>query len=523
MLKKAARAAVVLAVAMATCSTLPAEAQRARKPKKPASAADAGAPPAEAADAAPAATATPSTTPAAATTEPTTSTTTTDATTTTADAGPPATSSPSPSSSPDEGGGGGAGGASAASSEGPTFTIGGRIFGYARMPIEHPVTDPFQQVSTSAWLEGKAKFNEATSAKVVVAIDALTPSLDGTTEVRGRLREGFATAHGHGLDFRVGQQIIAWGNADGVNVLDLLSATDFRFFSADPDVRKIGAFATRLSWVPGEDGPVEITLVWQPVAPVSSLLFPASLIPQGVTLAEPVRPKPSLSNSEVGGKIQYNGSGWDIAAIGFYGYNHLPEFYLARQDATGIVIGQSNYRYLATGGEASLSTGKWVFRAEGSYVFTESNRGAIAFIQPSYFGGILGIERPFGERVRVNAQGVIRYYPYWTDPIQQVGRDPALQGIAAANSITQNYTDPLRPGATLRIAYTSESEAFEAEVFGLAYFTGFDYVVRPAVGYHLSDAFKLQLGAEYFGGDRTRSIGSLHPFSGVFTQATFTF
>jgi len=432
---------------------------------------------------------------------------------------PPATTAEAPTSpppaapSPDE----------AAEPDKASFTIGGRIFGYARVPIERPLTDPFQQVSSSVWIEGKATFNAATSAKLVLSADALTPSIEGTTELRGNIREAWASAHGHGLELRVGQQIIAWGNADGINVLDLLSATDFRFFTADAEVRKLGAFSTYFSWVPGESGPVEIDLVWTPVFPSSRLLFPLSLIPAGVTLAEPVHPKFALENSEVGGKVTFTGSGWDIAAIGYYGYNHLPEFYLAKEDATGIVIGQTNYHYAAAGGEASLTAGKWVFRLEGSYIFTESNRGTIAFIQPSYVGGVLGIERPLGERFRVNAQGVVRYYPYFTDPVDKAGPDPALQGIALANAIVQNYTDQLRPGATLRLAYTSEGESFEAEVFALYYFIGRDYLVRPVIGYRFSDAFKLQLGAEYFGGSEDRSIGSLHPFSGVFTQASFFF
>jgi hypothetical protein len=406
----------------------------------------------------------------------------------------------------------------------PTFQLGGRIFGYARAPLLSLTTNPFQQVSSSVWLEGKATFNKNTSALAVLQADALTPSLDNTYELRARIREAWASAHGSGLEFRVGQQIISWGNADGVNVLDVLTATDFRFFSADTEVRKIGALSTYFSWVPGKDGPVEIALVWTPVAPQSTLLFPPSIIPAGVTLAEPVRPKPSLGNSEVAAKITLTGTGWDIAAVGFYGFNHLPEFYLARQDpTTGITIGRTNYHYLVTGGEASYSSGKWVFRFEGGYTFTESNRGAIAFIQPSYLGAIAGLERPLGERFRLNAQGLVRYYPFFKNPTAQAGDSPALQGIAQANAIVQNYTDQARPGATLRLAYLSEGESVEAEIFGLYYFIGNDYVVRPLVGYRFSEAFKLQLGAEYFGGKETKSIGSLHRFSGVFLQATFLF
>lgn len=425
----------------------------------------------------------------------------------------PPTSSPSATPSPEP----------APEPEKPTFQIGGRIFSYARAPTDRPLTSPLQQVSSSVWIEGKARFNESTSGKLVLTGDALTPSLDGTTELRGRIREAWGSVHGHGLELRIGQQILSWGNADGINVLDLLSATDFHLFSADAEVRKIGAFSTYFSWVPGENGPFEIALVWTPVFPSSTLLFPPTLIPAGVALAEPVRPKFALENSELAAKLTYTGAGFDIAAVGFYGYNHLPEFYLAKRDATGIAIGQTNYHYLATGGEASLTQGKWIFRLEGSYVFTESSRGDIAFIQPSYVGGILGIERPLGDRVRASAQGVARYYPYFIDPVVRVGPDPALQGVALANAIVQNYTDQFRPGATLRLAYTSEGESFEAEVFGLYYFVGNDYLIRPMVGYRFSDAFKVQLGAEYFGGNQAHSVGSLHAFSGVFAQAAFFF
>ena len=161
-----------------------------------------------------------------------------------------------------------------------------------------------------------------------------------------------------------------------------------------------------------------------------------------------------------------------------------------------------------------MSAGKLVARIEGAVVRTENNSGSNPTISPSYAFGVLGFERPIGERVRVQAQAIVRAYPNWSAP---------ADGVAAANALILDYQDRVRPSATMRIAYLSAEERWAVEVFGAMNFTGHDFLVRPLLGWHPTEAVAIQLGADIYRGPATRPLGAMHPYSGVFLQTSFAF
>jgi hypothetical protein len=397
-----------------------------------------------------------------------------------------------------------------------------------RVPTSDPTEQPLHQVSASAWLEARPRFNDVTWARVTLTADALAAAVDGTTGLRANVREAYVGAAKSGWEIRVGQQIIAWGNADVINPIDVLGARDYAFFSADSEVRRIGAISAKGSWTPnGGDSPFTLTLIATPVSPSSKLLLPPGAVPSPIVLEGVTRPPLKLGNVETAARAAYAGSGWDVAVIGFQGYNHTPELQIASVTATSAVVRQVHRRDVVAGLEASTSPGKWILRLEGAYVWNRDATGKDPRTHPSHVHAVLGVERPLGERLRVQVQGVAKYAPTFPPLTRVSNPNPAVvpleRSVAQVNAILLNYTEQLRVAGTARLAFTTEDEVFEAELFALVNAFGEDGLVRPMASLRASDALRFSAGSESLFGPTTTPLGALRRYSGAFVEARYTF
>ena len=276
----------------------------------------------------------------------------------------------------------------------------------------------------------------------------------GGPRFRAALREAYVSMRKHGWMLRVGQQIIPWGSSDGVNPTDVLTAHDYSFFVVETEKTRSGAMSVLLSkaW-PN----IEASVVATPRHPTTVLLIPPGALPQYVTIAEAAPYEPKLENTEVAGKLKFSGPKWDFAWMGFRGFNHTPELEVVSADDMGAVVRQTHHRIYVAGIDGSASAGKLVARIEAAFVRTENYDGRDPTGQPTYLYGVFGLERPLGDRIRVQAQAIARSYPGWTGLDNVTGPDPAttgaLQLVAAANALLLDYQNRYRPSGTLRIAY----------------------------------------------------------------------
>lgn len=411
--------------------------------------------------------------------------------------------------------------------------LGGRVTSYVRAPTSDPLDDRLQQVSVSAWLRAHPRLGPSTYAHVVGTVDTIATSVLVDEPVRGRLREAYVDSSGHGLEVRLGQQIVPWGNADGFNPTDLVSSSDYTFFASDTEVRRLGTPMLWASYSPLEGAsPFRFEAVAVPVFTSTRPLIPPDLVPEGVVDEGLERPEPSLANAEVAGRIAYAGSMWDLALMGFHGWNHVPQYELRSYSATQVNVGRRHRGHDAVGMQASVSSGSWVFRMESAYVWTDNGDGSDPERQPSHWDSVAGVERPLFERVRVQGQLVVRYHPTLRSIGEIRGTDPidtALRKeVTRANAILLNYRFRTWPVATLRLAYATQSRVFEAEVFGAAQLVredgeDVDFFVRPQLTWAASDALRWRLGAEIYEGANDGVFGALDPFSGVYTEGEFLF
>lgn len=405
--------------------------------------------------------------------------------------------------------------------EGGLGPINGETFAYVRAPFER---GDFQQVSASLWLRARPRLTDATSAGIELALDRIEAAPVGGPRFRAALREAYVSMRKHGWLLRVGQQIIPWGSSDVVNPTDVLTAHDHSVFVVEAEKTRTGGMSVSLSkaW-----SHVEATIVATPRHPATVQLIPPSILPPGVTIAEAAPYEPTLENTEVAAKLKFSEHNWDFSWMAFRGFNHTPEFEVVSADDMGAVVRPTHHRIYVAGVDGSVSVGKLVARIEGAFVRTENAGGTDPTIQPTHVFGVFGLERPLGDRVRVQAQAIVRSYPRWTALDRAAGPDPATTNamhlVAAANALLLDYQGRQRSSGTVRIAYLSEEERFAIEVFGAMNIADRDYLVRPIIGWRPTEAVNLQLGAEVYRGPETRPLGALRQFSGAFLQTSFTF
>ena len=415
--------------------------------------------------------------------------------------------------------------------------ITGRLFTDIYFPAKNLDTNPYLQSSASLWLQGDTKLGEHGSAHFVLAGNRIETNIVSSIGPQGpqfdiNLREAYAAYTNNGWEWRLGQQIIPWGKSDAINPTDFLTAKDYTFFNPDQEVIRVGAVSLYLTWTPNQgNSPWSFTVVGTPAFAESTILIPPTSVPQGVTVVQPVIPAQTIGNSETAFKVSYASSSWDASLLAFRGFNHLPQFALLAIGSNGSVpsytVGQTFYPIRAAGGDFSFTHGKWIFRGETAYIWTNNNTGTNTLIEPTHWDSVVGVERPLGDDFRVQVQFIDRFIPNFTPPGQLTGPDPVTtqveNAISNTNALLLAYQEQNRPGATFRISYTNEAKGIDAEIFLLGNFVGGDYLLQPKFSYNWTDALKTTFGVDWYGGPTDRPLGALAVYSAFFAEAKYTF
>ncbi len=418
--------------------------------------------------------------------------------------------------------------AGAPAARGQALPLGGRLLSYVRAPLDDTIDSPLQQVSTAAWLEARPRLSGELSGRI-----GLVGELHEARPVPGpassvAVREAWVRYRSGGWEARVGRQILPWGNADLFSPADVLTARDSTTFAVQDEDRRLGSISALLSYTPaGGTSPLTFTLLGAPVAPVSQPLLPPELIPANVDDQGDLPLERSLANSEAAARIGYAGLGWDASLFGFVGWSHTPHYTLLAVDGATVRVARTLHPVTVVGGYASAGAGAWVFRLESAFSSTARADERPPLVPPSSWDSVLGVERPLGDRFRVQAQLLLRTFADHVSPDEATGPDPlraeVSRRIAETNALLHNYQERTLPAGTLRLAYASEDNELELEAVGGLASAGWDYFVRALVRYRWVDPFHTVLGVEVFGGPQDRPLGALHDYSGAFVEAGYAF
>lgn len=307
------------------------------------------------------------------------------------------------------------------------------------------------------------------------------------------LREAYMDYAGESWDLRAGRQIIIWGVADGIRITDIISPMDFtEFLARDYDDIRMPVDAMKFRIFTNN---IKLELVWIPV--FQSFIYPVdpenpwSIFPPGdegpvVRIAAVDLPERTLKNSEIGGRLAFYLSGFDLSLSSLYTWNKFPVFRTEFSEGLdSMILFPGHQRLGMIGLDLSKPLGSFVIRGEGAF-FTGEYRAT----ELNGFSNYL------------KKTDVLRYlvgmdwYP---------GHEWSVTGQFSHTCIL-DFEEDLEEDqhtilATLGISKKILHSTLSISTFGYMDLTHTGFFNRTSIDYSLSDQIHLMMGVDLFGGD----------------------
>ncbi len=345
--------------------------------------------------------------------------------------------------------------------------------------------------------------------------DDRSPSL---TEVS--VNEAYMEYTGSFFDIRAGRQIIVWGQADGVQITDIISPKDRSqavVLDYEDTRLPVNAVKARLYGIS-----YTLEAIWIPLYsddalpensdnPLTELLYPAMVNlgsgPESVTYA---LDEGSLPNSLFDGEAGFRGSLYlpagDVAFSLFSGWDNSPANTM-EVDGSIITITPDYARIWMVGIDTALPLGAVVLRGEGAWISGRSFSREDSMLDPlnaDQIKCLAGIDWNPGSGWSLTGQYIEDIIPDYKNGLT---RDQRIN--TATFSVSKNFFRE-----TLDIS-TSAS-------VGLKYFDSYSSI---QAAYDFSDEFSLTMGVSLYmeGLDEAGEYGEYTDLSCVWTKGRFSF
>ncbi len=328
--------------------------------------------------------------------------------------------------------------------------------------------------------------------------------------------------------FRIGNQKIVWGKADGINITNSVFPEDSASLFSSGSSLPVTAATLSFSgdyynidalWIPFFKG---TTLPLQEGSPLKNAMLPSQVALPGVG-SIPVKtgilqaPEMALKNGEYGLKLSGYFSLCDVSLYGFYGWDKTPLMNYSLQFTNSpipaaITIDGEYSRLAMIGADAAVPIGAIVLRLEEAY-FPGRNMQAST---ESILGGVdTGIRQH-----QIMALAGIDWMPSsWTLTAQY------YCDVVLNTSARLERTEAYEHGATLSVSKSFLQETLELSFSGLLGLNDFDSAVTVEAIYSLSDQIKLSTGTYVFlpGPKEDGTYGKLKDLSTMYVKTQYSF
>ncbi len=356
-------------------------------------------------------------------------------------------------------------------------------------------------------LQHEAGSNAALFGSIEIRNDQADPTRD-----RVYLDEAYIDLYFKALDLRVGKQLHAWGQADGLNPTDNLTAWDWSDL-LDTEDEKIGALSARAKFYLGGwtlVGVVAPSLGRSVLPEPDSRWWPDLDLP--TTVPNPVYPQigtPALDVTYVDGgtlfpnqgpassgyalKLAGGSRGWDYSISWFDGFDDLPVIHqttVINTDFTAAeVTWQRRYhRRPAVGTDFATTFNKLGLRGEGAYYLTDDPDGSDPEIDDPYGQYVLGIDYTFRD---ISPEKDLFVLVQWIREFQIDGQDETYESTDLNHIFQKSLFGKMELSlgtfakVTAQGVYNLESE---------------DWWVQPGLDWDIADGVRLRVGIDLLGG-----------------------
>lgn len=303
-----------------------------------------------------------------------------------------------------------------------------------------------------------------------------------------QIREFYVDFGGGAWAHRVGRQHIVWGEMVGLFLADVVSARDTReFFLQEFEAMRIPQWAWNTQYFAGDN---TLEFVYIPVPSVDNIGEPGAdfyafpLEPGTVVRDE--RPSRSLSNYNWGVRGSTLLKGWSLS--GYY-YDSISVAPTLVAEPDGLTLRYDPLEQI--GGTFSKDFGGFVFKGEA--VFTSDRRF-----------------QSFGpdDPTELFTSDVLDWVVGATIPVGDMRVDLQLYGRRSYDYDPGMGFDEDEFGATVLVNYALGTRV-ELELLALAGLNRKDYLLRPKLAWRFAPNWRLQAGADVFGGSE---IGLFGPY-----------
>ena len=359
-----------------------------------------------------------------------------------------------------------------------------------------------------------------------------------------QLREAYADLYLGNFDLRAGQQIIAWGRADGINPTNNLTPQDYFVRSPEPDDIRMGNFLVRGRYT--IKSRIRLEGIWVPVYRHSVYRFDLFDMPDFVNFADPYNPGAALKNGSFAGKVEFLFDRFDGSVSWFSGYDPMPGIEAGPLPETpgenpSIDMYARPFRQQTVGFDFSFGLGSFGVRGEAAYREPDARYKGEIFVPNRDLRYVLGIDRSFrGFSMMVMYSG---QYVFDFEEMQMLESFPEIepemlqqpavwgmlgpvmdQQLAGFNRVIFDQTKEIMHSLAARPAISLFHDVLDLEIFGLYNFSTKEWTLLPRLSWSVSDNLKLGIGGQYFEGPPNTRYDLIAPvFNGGFMELRYTF
>lgn len=317
------------------------------------------------------------------------------------------------------------------------------------------------------------------------------------------------------VDLRIGRQVITWGTGDLLFINDLfpkdwqsfLIGRDVEYLKAPSDAVRLGVFNDFLNvdlvYTPRFDADRHIT------GDYISYYDPLFRRFNGASRTlDTHKPRDWFDNDEVALRLYRNLGRFQVALYGYWGYWKSP----GGQRIQGIPLIEATFpRLNVYGASIRGPLGKGIFHAEIGYYDSVQDRGGDNFfINNSEFRAFVGYE----QELATDLTGAVQVY--WERMLDYDAYRESLILIPPR--------DRDRLVFTLRLTKLLMNQNLTLSWFSFYSPTDNDAYIRPHVSYKLSDAWRIEGGANVWFGDKDHTFfGQLENNNNVFGSVRYSF
>ena len=312
------------------------------------------------------------------------------------------------------------------------------------------------------------------------------------------LREAYLNLYFGKFDFRIGQQIIVWGRADGFNPTNNLTPTDFTVFSPDEDDKRLSNFVVKGNY---SFKNFRLEADWIPFYKASILPFHTYTLPDGVYWAEANYPETKWTESSYALKLSIEKAAFDGSLSYFNGNNKLPGLQMQTNAEEENYVLLTTHRTQVVGADFSTILGRYGLRGEFAFTIACEDEDIYQSVPKQQFEYTIGIDREWGNFSLI-AQYIGKYvFDFKELSLQDNSQQSQfLYELQLWNRMIFNQQNEWNHSVSLRPSISMFHQTLDLEILGLYHFSTEEIYVKPKLSCHLSDNISFSTGVQIFSG-----------------------